>query len=205
MPSESARLTPSSSSLKRAKTVGVMGHDNCTGLTSAYDQVKRTEDWLPSQSWRLYRQRLARENSLPSYNYFLDNQNPDSPCTTVFNTNKQFLNLAVVQMPLHNGHNAKSVGQLVSIDSDGFFGVHTKVNNSNDDDINSRFDANAIPAMLNPRGSMVGKSKEEKRVSIGSLDSDTSKSDLDERLDQDLVTGPRPSAGASATAHQRET
>mgnify|MGYP000855203858 CR=1 FL=1 len=209
MPSEPARSTPSSSSLKRAKTVGVMGHDNGTGLTSAYDQVKRTEDWLPSQSWRLYRQRLARENSLPSYNYFLDNQNPDSPCTTVFNTNKQFLNLAVVQMPLHNGHNAKSVGQLVSIDSDGFFGVHTKVNNSNDDDINGRFDANAIPAMLNPRGSMVGKSKEEKRVSIGSLDSDTSKSDLDERLDQDLGESPRSSHGSrrrsSSSSHRRSS
>ncbi|KAF5095120.1 hypothetical protein D0Z00_003268 [Geotrichum galactomycetum] len=86
-------------------------------------------DWLPSKSWRLYRQRLARENSLPSYNYFLDNQNPYSPCTTIFSNNKEFLGLAMVNMPTTG---ATRVGestrpQLVSIDNDGFFGVHTKV------------------------------------------------------------------------------
>jgi hypothetical protein len=210
MPTETAGSAsiPSLSSLRRANTVGVMGYDSGMGLThtSAYELVKRTEDWLPSQSWRLYRQRLARENSLPSYNFFLDNQNPDSPCTTVFNTNKQFLSLAVVQMPLHNGHNAKSVGQLVSIDSDGFFGVHTKINTK--DDGNSRFDVNAgtLPATLTSHGLVVGKNKGEKRESIGSLDSDTSKSDLDERLDQDLNESPRSSRGSrrrSSSSSQR--
>ncbi|KAF5102336.1 hypothetical protein D0Z03_000431 [Geotrichum reessii] len=86
-------------------------------------------DWLPSKSWRLYRQRLARENSLPSYNYFLDNQNPYSPCTTIFSNNKEFLGLATVKMPTGTDARvgASTRPHLVSIDNDGFFGVHTKV------------------------------------------------------------------------------
>jgi WD40 repeat protein len=84
-------------------------------------------DWLPSKSWRLYRQRLARENSLPSYNYFLDNQNPYSPCTTIFSNNKEFLGLAMVNMPTGAGMGEPTRPHLVSIDNDGFFGVHTKV------------------------------------------------------------------------------
>lgn len=86
-------------------------------------------DWLPSKSWRLYRQRLARENSLPSYNYFLDNQNPYSPCTTIFSNNKEFLGLATVKMPTGTDTRADALTRphLVSIDNDGFFGVHTKV------------------------------------------------------------------------------
>lgn len=84
-------------------------------------------DWLPSQSWRLYRQRLARENSLPSYNYFLDNQNPQSPCTTIFSNNKEFIGLATVHMPVHGGVSASSRPHLVSIDNSGFFGIHSKI------------------------------------------------------------------------------
>lgn len=84
-------------------------------------------DWLPSKSWRLYRQRLARENTLPSYNYFLDNQNPYSPCTTIFSNNKEFLGLAMVNMHTSAGTSEPKRPHLVSIDNDGFFGVHTKV------------------------------------------------------------------------------
>lgn len=82
--------------------------------------------WLPSQSWRLYRQRLARENSLPSYNYFLDNLNPFSPCTTIFSNSRDFLGLATVQMQVP-GKNRKTTGNLVTIDASGFLGVHSKL------------------------------------------------------------------------------
>lgn len=200
---------PSIQSLRRASTMGVIGHSlgsanlDFTNV-SANEIAKRTEDWLPSQSWRLYRQRLARENSLPSYNYFLDNQNPDSPCTTVFDANKQFLSLALVRMPLHNGHNAKSVGQLVSIDSDGFFGVHSKVKSAGKT-IDNKFINESAPVVFTADEDVVCQNKEDKRISIGSLDSFSSKSDLDERLDQDLNESPRGSHRSSSHRSHRRT
>lgn len=92
-------------------------------------------DWLPSKSWRLYRQRLARENSTPSYNYFLDNiQNSESPCTTIFSNDKEFLSLGTVQLPLgytgdyrFKSANSISVPQMITIDNEGFFGLHSRI------------------------------------------------------------------------------
>lgn len=105
-----------STNLKRSKTTG-------SGTPS-----NRAEEWLQSPSWRLYRQRMSRENDIPSYNYFLDNQNPQSPCTTIFSNQKEFMSLSILKLPLHNnGYNAKSTSELVSIDTQGFFGVHSKV------------------------------------------------------------------------------
>lgn len=93
----------------------------------ACSEADTSLEWLPSQKWRLYRQRLARENSIPSYNYFLDNQNPQSPCTTIFSNNKEFIGLSNVNMPVHSGVGAHTKPHLVSIDNNGFFGIHTKI------------------------------------------------------------------------------
>lgn len=91
------------------------------------DETASSAAWLPSQSWRLYRQRLARENSLPSYNYFLDNLNPFSPCTTIFSNSRDFLGLATVQMQVPGKGHTKTTGNLVTIDASGFLGVHSKL------------------------------------------------------------------------------
>lgn len=143
--------------------------------------VDNGEDWLPSKSWRLYRQRLARENQLPSYNYFLDNQNPESPCTTIFSNNKEFLGLACVEMPAHSGVGAASNPQLVTIDNSGFFGIHSKVLASvaSEEEVDTPY--------------MVGKDTSA-RNSMDSLASVSSKSsaDLDDKLD--ASDGSRPSS-----------
>lgn len=109
-------------------------------LANSYSDPS-SQDWLPSKSWRLYRQRLARENSAPSYNYFLDNiQNTDSPCTTIFSNKKEYLELSTVQLPLcftgeyrHKSSRSKvTVPQMITIDNEGFFGLHSRIPTQHD-------------------------------------------------------------------------
>lgn len=142
------------------------------------------EDWLSSKSWRLYRQRLARENQLPSYNYFLDNQNPESPCTTIFSNNREFLALSSVQMPVHSGAGAASNPQLVSIDNSGFFGIHSKVAAPAQEEEYAPMDKTDSPYMAGKDTSA--------RNSVDSLASMSSKSSSD--LDSKLDKGSRPSS-----------
>lgn len=106
--------------------------DAALTAAAASTNVKDTSgDWLPSNNWRLYRQRLARENSSPSYSYFLDNiQNPKSPCTTIFSNKKEYLALGTVQLPLGaltNSNSTTTVPQMITIDNEGFFGLHSRI------------------------------------------------------------------------------
>lgn len=137
-------------------------------------------DWLPSKSWKLYRQRLARGNNMPSYNYFLDNQNPQSPCTTIFSNNREFLSLGLVKMPSHSGYDATSEPHLVSIDNSGFFGIHSKIPQTMED-------AYSVP--------YVSTKDSAARISMDSLASTSTNSgqDLDQKLDfSDDSRSPSP-------------
>lgn len=178
-------VTSKSTQLRRAKS------------TSA--AAEASADWLPSQSWRLYRQRLARENSLPSYNYFLDNQNPQSPCTTIFSNNKEFLSLSIVQMPAHSGQDAPSTPHLVSIDNNGFFGIHSRVNQEpsgkgeSDQDINTPYKATSSKS----------KSTRNSLDSLASLSSTSAgEPDLDRRLDEDSSSDTDLSFGHASPQHK---
>lgn len=105
--------------------------ENHYSLRSSCDlKDSSSDDWIPNKSWKLYRQRLAGENSVPSYNYFLDNiQNPDSPCTTIFSNKKEYIALGSVNLSFNSSMGSgttKPVPQLITIDNDGFFGLHSR-------------------------------------------------------------------------------
>lgn len=182
----------SAAALKRSKSTNSPGRPlYSVGASGAVDSA----DWLPSKSWRLYRQRLARENSIPSYNYFLDNQNPKSPCTTIFSNNKEFLALASVKMPAHHGYDASSAPQLVSIDNNGFFGVHSKIGRR-EEEVEEEEDAKDVAEevveevaealeVTVPYSSGKDKSARNSMDSLATVSTNKSGPDLDQRLDSD--------------------
>lgn len=155
----------------------------------AKSEPDSTVNWLPSKSWRLYRQRLARENSVPSYNYFLDNQNPQSPCTTVFSNDKEFFGLATVNM---YSRQQGTVPYLVSIDNGGFFGIHSKANQ----DVSGIDQENSVE--LDTRDFQTV-SKEQYVQTPDSLDSFSGEeADLDTRMDKNSETSSTPSSPRSS-------
>lgn len=172
----------------------------------ARSEADTSADWLPSQKWRLYRQRLARENSLPSYNYFLDNQNPHSPCTTIFSNNKEFLGLATINMPVHGGMGAMSKPHLVSIDNSGFFGIHSKI--SPDDIVTSKQEELASDISYLCKNPYKDSSPLASRPSYESLVSKSSKSageefSLDHHLDDSTSDTSSSSTPSSPRSESR--
>lgn len=209
--STSRSRSSSSSSTSRSSSSSSSTSGSDKSLAQASERRKQhsrtksddsSADWLPSKSWRLYRQRLARENSLPSYNYFLDNQNPMSPCTTIFSNNKEFIGLATVKMPVHNGHGASSRPHLVSIDNSGFFGIHTKIVQEVQTPPSPTKQEEFMDLCKDPYGvHSMG------RRSFDSLASLSSKSandcDLDHRLDDSVSDTSSHSTPSSPRTHSR--
>lgn len=90
-------------------------------------------DWLPTKPWKLYQQRLSRYDA--SFNiceYFVENARKP-PSTTIFSNDRQFLDLAV----MHD--------QILSVDSQGYFGLHETKDRVLDSDNTSSGDEFSIP------------------------------------------------------------
>lgn len=127
---ENLDLSSGKPSVENTSSTAIAGSAHCAAPGIRPDT---SGDWLPSKSWRLYRQRLAKDNSVPSYNYFLDNiQNSDSPCSTIFSNNKEYLGLGTVNLSLggtgdYRKASRYTVPQMITIDSEGFFGLHSRL------------------------------------------------------------------------------
>lgn len=82
---------------------------------------KKDLEWIQNKPWKLYRQRLSKydDDSTVSCQYFID-RSRHSFSSTIFSATKQFLKLAAIQT------SRSPLPSLISVDSEGYFGLHTK-------------------------------------------------------------------------------
>ncbi|ANB11975.1 Dse1p [Sugiyamaella lignohabitans] len=97
-------------------------------ISNSVQSVRNNEKdakWVPTKPWKLYRQRLSRYNESFSLGYFVDpSQGGTLSSTTIFSESKQFLSLASFPNTRHGDQS------ILSIDNDGFFGLHVKENSN---------------------------------------------------------------------------
>ncbi|KAA8910569.1 hypothetical protein TRICI_004093 [Trichomonascus ciferrii] len=112
-------------------TIRIWNIKNCIEMQSqppplsdySANNDKNNLDWLP-QSLNQYRRQTSRYDDIFSHmTYFLEGSKNKPPSTTIFANNREFLALS-------NLSNGKSSEKLISIDSSGFFGLHTRLNSS---------------------------------------------------------------------------
>lgn len=174
--------------------INVKPNINEESLLSSHHTNEHMDESTANNSWKLYCQRLARENSAPSYNYFLDNvQNPNSPCTTIFSNKKEFVALGTIPLNsfMEDG-SALTAQQIITIDNEGFFGLHSRLPVPTNHSSGNGFKTD-IPKQKNQQMGT-------RRHSIESLASETSKSayscdsdiNLDDNFSDSSVTGSSP-------------
>lgn len=89
-----------------------------------YSPPLSTNKHHPNTKWSSYRQRNARKNYSPHFNYYLDKNHGKNSPPTIYNSKKEFIALGNIQLKYPH---SDSISQILTIDNGGFFAMHSPV------------------------------------------------------------------------------